>query len=386
MDQRRVEIGCFGRENHCDGGVGRLAVEPGAGKAGSGHKVSNGFHRALDASYELSLLDGLIAAVDDELAAGDAVERKRGAKFGEVLADAVDEPGVVVPDDDAVGRKNFECRFGVGFDALVGVAAVDEAEVGVGEKIGRGEGKGVAAELMDAVRGGVAEEGEAGGGAGEADPLLVAFAEGVDLGVGVLFGEIEGVDLGLGGVQGHGEGADAAEGSGLEDFPGAECADDGCEKGVGDDEAEAGEADGVDGREDDLARFVTAEKCGESRVIDDRKRVAGVEGVLANAAAKLDDVTPGGLCSRGERLPVQRDRGAWEGGAGNRLHSCASLGEAFLSSVAICFVKRAVRIFSYPMELSGREVLGKAGRLVESRCRCLLQPRLRLRFLPSTSL
>ena len=235
----------------------------------------------------------MIASADDELAAGDAVERERVAKFGEVLADAVDEPGVVVPDDDAVGRENFEGGFGVGFDAFVGVAAVDEAEVGVGEQVRRGEGEGVAAELVDAAGGGMAEEGEAGGGAGEADPLLVAFAEGFDLGVGVLFGEIEGVDLGLGGVERHGEGADAAKGSGLKDFFWAERADDGCEKGVGNDKAKAGEADGVDRREDDLAGLVAAEEGGEGGVIDDGERIAGVEGVLADAAAKLDDVAAG---------------------------------------------------------------------------------------------
>ena len=235
----------------------------------------------------------MIAAVDDELAAGDAVERECVAKFGEVLADAVDEPGVVVPDDDAVGRENFEGGLGVGFDALVGVAAVDEAEVGVGEGAGRGEGERVAAELMDARCGRVVEESEAGGGAGEADPLLVAFAEGFDFGVGVLLGEIEGVDFGLGGVERHGEGADAAKGSGFEDFFGAEGADDGGEKGVGDDEAQAGEADGVDGGEEDLAGFVAAEEGGEGWVIDDGERIAGVESVLADTAAELDDVAAG---------------------------------------------------------------------------------------------
>src|ERR1700736_1300389 len=99
-----------------------------------------------------------IEAADDELTAGDAVERERVAKLGEVLADAVDEPGVIVPDDDAVGSENFQCGFGVGFDALVGVAAVDEAEVGLGEEGGRRvEGEGVAAELMDPGGGGMPE-------------------------------------------------------------------------------------------------------------------------------------------------------------------------------------------------------------------------------------
>ncbi len=160
-------------------------------------------------------------------------------------------------------------------------------------EVGRGKGEGVAAELVDAGGGGMVEEGEAGGGAGEADPLLVAFAEGFDLGVGVLFGEIEGVDLGLGGVERHGEGADAAKGSGLEDLLGAERTDDGCEKGVGNDKAEAGEADGVDGREDDLAGFVAAEEGGEVGVFDDGERIAGVEGMLADAAAKLNNVAAG---------------------------------------------------------------------------------------------
>ncbi len=75
----------------------------------------------------------MIGAADDELAAGDAIERKRTAKLGEILADSLDEPGVVVPDDDAAGRKDFEGGLGVGLDAFVGVAAVDEAEVGAGE-------------------------------------------------------------------------------------------------------------------------------------------------------------------------------------------------------------------------------------------------------------
>src|SRR5277367_3314727 len=141
--------------------------------------------------------------VDDELAASDAIERERAAQFGEVLTDAVDEPGVVVPDDDAVGRENFQRGFGVGLDALIGVATVDEAEVGVNERGRRGEGKGVATELMDACRRGMAKEGKACGGAREANPLLIAFAEGFDLGFGVLLGEIEGEDLGVGGVQGH---------------------------------------------------------------------------------------------------------------------------------------------------------------------------------------
>ena len=235
----------------------------------------------------------LIVTADDDLAAGDAIERERFAKFGEVLADAVDEPGVVVPDDDAVGGENFECGFGVSFDALVGVAAVDEAQVGIGERVGWGEGEGVASELVDAGGGGVVEEGEAGGGAGEADPLLVAFAEGFDLSVGVLFGEIEGVDLGLGGVERHREGADAAKGSGLEDLLGAERTDDGCEQGVGNDKAQAGEADSVDRREDDLAGFVAAEEGGEVGVFDDGERIAGVEGMLADAAAKLNNVAAG---------------------------------------------------------------------------------------------
>src|ERR1700692_4248655 len=100
------------------------------------------------------------------------------------------------------------------------------------------------------------KEGKASRGTGESNPLLVAFAEGFHLSIGVMFGEIQGVDLGFGGVEGHGEGADPAKGSGLVYFFGAERAHDGCEKGVGNDEAKAGEADGVDGGEDDLAGFV----------------------------------------------------------------------------------------------------------------------------------
>ena len=235
----------------------------------------------------------MIAAADDELAAGDAIERERVAKFSEVLADAVDEPGVVVPDDDAVGRENFEGGFSVGLDAFVGVAAVDEAEIGIGEEIGRGEGEGVAAELVDAGGSGMAEEGKAGGGAGEADPLLVAFAEGLDLGVGVLFGEIEGVDLGIGGINRNSEGAEGEKGSGLEGLRGEEGTDGGCEKGVGNDKAQAGEANSVDRREDDLAGFIAAEEGGEVGVFDDGERIAGVERMLADAAAKLNNVAAG---------------------------------------------------------------------------------------------
>jgi hypothetical protein len=62
------------------------------------------------------------------------VEREGFAEFGEVLADAFDEPGVVVPEDDSVGREDFEGGLGVCLDALIGVAAVDETEVGIGEK------------------------------------------------------------------------------------------------------------------------------------------------------------------------------------------------------------------------------------------------------------
>jgi hypothetical protein len=213
------------------------------------------------------------------------------AKLGEVLTDAVNEPGVVVPNNDAVGGENFERGLCVGFDALVGVAAVDEAQVGIRELVRWGEGEGVAAELMDAGGGGVVKEGKAGRGAGEANPFFVTFAESFHLCLGVLFGEVECVDLGVGSVECHGERADTAKGSGFKDFFWAERAGDGCEKGVGNDEAQAGEADGIDRREDDLAGFVAAKKCGECGMIDDGERIAGVEGVLADGAAKLDDVT-----------------------------------------------------------------------------------------------
>ncbi len=289
----------------------------------------------------------MVAAVNDELAAGNTVEGERFAEFGEVLTYAVDEPGVVVPDDDAVGSEDFECGFGVGFDALVGMAAIDEAEVSVGEHIGRGEGEGVAAELVDAGGGGMAEEGKAGGGTGEANPLLVPFAEGFDLGFGVLFGEVECVDVGIRSIERHGERADAAKGSGFEDFLWAECGDDGCEEGVGDDEAEAGEADGVDGREDDLAGLGAAEEGGERGVVDDRKRISGVEGLLADAAAKLDDVTPGFFI--GEANSCQFEEIAQHGEEVPGVDSVAAClwGRRFFHLVGICFVKRVVRIFSY---------------------------------------
>src|SRR5258705_2952912 len=133
-------------------------------------------------------------------------------------------------------------------------------------------------------------EGKAGRGTGEANPLFITFAEGFHLGLCVIFGKIEGVDLGLGRVERHGEGADAAKGSGLKNFFWAERADDGCEKGIGNDETKAGEADGVDGREDDVAWFIAAKEPGECWMIDDRERIAGVKGMLADAAAELNDV------------------------------------------------------------------------------------------------
>ena len=39
-----VEVGRFGGEGHGEGGVGGLAVEAGAGEAGSGQEVGDGFH------------------------------------------------------------------------------------------------------------------------------------------------------------------------------------------------------------------------------------------------------------------------------------------------------------------------------------------------------
>src|SRR5438270_867031 len=105
-----------------------------------------------------------------------------------------DDPGVIVPYDGAVGGQDFECGLSVGFDALIGVAAVDEAEVGIRELVRWGEGERVAAELVDAGGGGMVKEGKAGGGAGEAHPLFIPFAESRHLGLGVIFGEIQGVD------------------------------------------------------------------------------------------------------------------------------------------------------------------------------------------------
>src|ERR1700677_4012833 len=39
-----VEVGGFGGEGHGEGRVGGLAVEAGAGEAGPGHEVGDGFH------------------------------------------------------------------------------------------------------------------------------------------------------------------------------------------------------------------------------------------------------------------------------------------------------------------------------------------------------
>ncbi len=51
-----VEVGDFGRERHGHGGVGCLAVEPGAGEADSGHQVGYGIHSLRDAFFEVSWL------------------------------------------------------------------------------------------------------------------------------------------------------------------------------------------------------------------------------------------------------------------------------------------------------------------------------------------
>ncbi len=39
-----VEVGCFGGEGHCNGGVCSFTVEAGAGEDGSGHQMGDGFH------------------------------------------------------------------------------------------------------------------------------------------------------------------------------------------------------------------------------------------------------------------------------------------------------------------------------------------------------
>jgi hypothetical protein len=171
------------------------------------------------------------------------------------------------------------------------VASVDEAEIGVCNRCGRGEGNGVTAELMDAVGCRMVEEGEACGRAGEPDPFAIAFAEGFYFGFAVLFREVEGIDVGFGRIEGHGKSADSAKGPGFEDFLRLERADDGGEQGVGNDEAETREANGVDRRKDDLAGLVAAEKCRQVGVFYDGEGIAGIEGVLADTAAKLDDVT-----------------------------------------------------------------------------------------------
>ena len=43
-----VEVWRLGGEGHGEGGVGRLAVEPGAGETCAGHQVGDGFHRFLE--------------------------------------------------------------------------------------------------------------------------------------------------------------------------------------------------------------------------------------------------------------------------------------------------------------------------------------------------
>src|SRR5437879_8702311 len=69
-----VEVGGFGRDRHRDGGVGSLAVEPGAGEADSGHQVGYGVHSVrVVLSSRLSGSWFLVATADDELAAGYAV-------------------------------------------------------------------------------------------------------------------------------------------------------------------------------------------------------------------------------------------------------------------------------------------------------------------------
>ncbi len=202
----------------------------------------------------------LIAAIKNELATGDTVQRERLAKLSKVLADAFGKPGVVVPYDDAVGSQDLEGGLGIGFDALVGVTTVDEAEVDVVEFGRRFEGERVAAKLVNASCGGVALKCEASRGAGEANPLLVAFGESLYLGLSVFLGQVEGEDLSLGCVEREGDGADATKRSGLEDLFGTERAGDGGQQGVRDGKAEAGEADRIDGRKHNFVGLIAAEE------------------------------------------------------------------------------------------------------------------------------
>src|SRR5438270_4850589 len=76
-DPEAVKVGGFGRDRDGDGGIGSLAVEPGAGEADSGHQVGYGVH-SLWVVLSSRLAGGwfLVATADDELAAGNAVERK----------------------------------------------------------------------------------------------------------------------------------------------------------------------------------------------------------------------------------------------------------------------------------------------------------------------
>ena len=46
----RVEIGSFGCEGHCEGGVGGLTVEASAGEDSACHQVGDGFHICCDVS------------------------------------------------------------------------------------------------------------------------------------------------------------------------------------------------------------------------------------------------------------------------------------------------------------------------------------------------
>ena len=74
-----VEVRNFGSERHGDGGVGCLAVEPSSGEAGSGHQVGYGFHSIACCFLRCWLAVGTkfsIVSADNELAAGDAVERE----------------------------------------------------------------------------------------------------------------------------------------------------------------------------------------------------------------------------------------------------------------------------------------------------------------------
>jgi hypothetical protein len=105
-----VEVGDFGSECHGDGGVGCLAVEPGAGEADSGHQVGYGFHRVRVSFLEFIKGIALGRAADDKLAAGDAIG---GSELRSVRYWLTPSTKQACRPNHAVGREflvRFRCR------------------------------------------------------------------------------------------------------------------------------------------------------------------------------------------------------------------------------------------------------------------------------------